>query len=77
MTVRVGVIGTGVMGAGRARVLHGSVSSAMVMVVADVSLEASLARGNPLTSIGFMRRFHPAYRPEVTTQTPGLLRAAC
>jgi myo-inositol 2-dehydrogenase/D-chiro-inositol 1-dehydrogenase len=134
MTVRIGVIGTGVMGAEHARVLQGNVSGATVTAVADtvydrakavaaetgarsfqsaeelitspfvdavliashdtvhaeqvkacltsgkpvlcekplapavgecqdlVSLEASSVRGNPLISVGFMRRFHPAYQ---------------
>lgn len=134
MTVRVGVIGTGVMGAEHARVLQGNVSGATVTAVADtvydrakavaaetgarsfqsaeeliaspfvdavliashdtvhaeqvkaclavgkpvlcekplapaagecqdlVSLEASSVRGNPLISVGLMRRFHPAYQ---------------
>ncbi|BCW84038.1 inositol 2-dehydrogenase [Paenarthrobacter ureafaciens] len=133
MTVRVGVIGTGVMGAEHARILQGSISGATVTAVADtmydraqavaadtgarsfdsaekliaspfvdavliashdsvhaeqvkaclaegkavlcekplaptieecqeiVDLEA-LVTGNPKVSVGFMRRFHPAYQ---------------
>ncbi|MFF1832428.1 Gfo/Idh/MocA family protein [Paenarthrobacter sp. NPDC058040] len=133
MTVRVGVIGTGVMGAEHARILQGSISGATVTAVADtmydraqtvaahtgarsfdsaekliaspfvdavliashdsvhadqvkaclaegkavlcekplaptieecqaiVDLEA-LGTGNPKVSVGFMRRFHPAYQ---------------
>jgi myo-inositol 2-dehydrogenase / D-chiro-inositol 1-dehydrogenase len=134
MTVRVGVIGTGVMGSEHARVLQDSISGATVTAVADtvqdrakaaaaqtgaksfdsaeeliaspfvdavliashdtvhaeqvkaclsagkpvlcekplaptaaqcqelVELETATRRGNPLISVGFMRRFHPAYR---------------
>lgn len=145
MTVRIGVIGTGVMGAEHARVLQGSVSGATVTAVADtayvrakavaaetgarsfqsaeeliaspfvdavliashdtthaaqvkaclgegkpvlcekplaptvaecqdlVSLEASSVMGNPLISVGFMRRFHPAYRDLKTQLREGIV----
>ncbi|MET8076420.1 hypothetical protein [Streptomyces sp. NPDC005303] len=36
MTVRVGMIGAGVMGADHVRLLHGFVSSARVVAVADL-----------------------------------------
>lgn len=133
MTVRVGVIGTGVMGAEHARILRASISGATVTAVADTVYERaqvvaadtgarsfdsaekliaapfvdavliashdsvhaeqvkaclaegkavlcekplaptiaecqdivdleSLMTGNPLVSVGFMRRFHPAYQ---------------
>ncbi|WP_050934263.1 Gfo/Idh/MocA family protein [Arthrobacter globiformis] len=133
MTIRVGVVGAGVMGAEHARILHGSISGATVTAVADpasdrahavavetgawpfnsaeeliaspfvdavliashdgahadqvaaclelrkpVLCEKPLAPtvqecqalveqqnaigGTPLISVGFMRRFHPAYR---------------
>ncbi|MFJ4027523.1 Gfo/Idh/MocA family protein [Paenarthrobacter sp. NPDC089989] len=142
MTVRVGVIGTGVMGAEHARILQGSISGATVTAVADtiygraqavaadtgarsfnsaeeliaspfvdavliashdsvhaaqvkaclaegkpvlcekplaptteecqelVALESVLA-GNPLISVGFMRRFDPAYRDLKATLRAG------
>lgn len=134
MTVRIGIIGAGVMGSDHARILHGSIAGATVTAVADpaqdraravaretgartfssaeelisspfvdavliashdsvhadqvisclehrkpvlcekplaptvsecqdlVDRQNALAGGIPLISVGFMRRFHPAYR---------------
>jgi len=134
MTVRVGIIGAGVMGSDHARILHGSIAGATVTAVADpaqdraravaretgarsfstaaeliaspfvdavliashdtahaeqvisclehrkpvlcekplaptlrecqdlVDRQKAIGRGIPLISVGFMRRFHPAYR---------------
>jgi len=46
VTVRVGVIGAGVMGADHARLLHGFVPSAEVVAVADVD-EARAGASRP------------------------------
>jgi myo-inositol 2-dehydrogenase/D-chiro-inositol 1-dehydrogenase len=61
MTVRVGVIGAGIMGADHANTLHRMVSGAEVSVVADIDLGRaqdvagkvpdSRATGNPLELI--------------------------
>jgi myo-inositol 2-dehydrogenase/D-chiro-inositol 1-dehydrogenase len=39
MRVRVGVIGTGIMGADHVKTLHGQVTGAAVTMVADLDLE--------------------------------------
>jgi myo-inositol 2-dehydrogenase / D-chiro-inositol 1-dehydrogenase len=51
MTVRVGVIGTGIMGADHVSTLHGQVSGAAVTMVADLDLERARALAAALPEV--------------------------
>ena len=51
MTVRVGVIGTGVMGADHVSTLHRQVSGAAVTMVADLDLERARALAATLPGV--------------------------